>query len=139
MSVNILSVELLSEINWFAVLTGTLAAYAFGALWYSPLLFLRSWSLAANLNDKLSPGPVVFASGFLLTLLAATALAVLLGPAPQLWDSLILSLLCGGALICSSIGVNYLFAGRSLRLWLIDGGFQIGRFLLIGLALGLGH
>ncbi len=32
-----------SSINWQAILVATLAAYIFGALWYSPLLFGKLW------------------------------------------------------------------------------------------------
>ncbi len=32
-----------SSINWLAILAATLAAYVFGALWYSPLLFGKLW------------------------------------------------------------------------------------------------
>jgi hypothetical protein len=34
-------------------------------------------------------------------------------------------------------GINYQFAQRSLRLWLIDGGYHLVQFLLFGLVLGL--
>ncbi len=36
-----------------------------------------------------------------------------------------------------SLALHYAFAGRSLVLWLIDGGFQIARFVVFGLVFGL--
>jgi len=55
---------------------------------------------------------------------------------------------CGGGLrgfgaglcwVATSFGINYLFAGRSLKLWLIDGGYHTLQFTLYGLVLGLWH
>lgn len=41
--------------------------------------------------------------------------------------------------VALSFGINYLFAGHSLKLWLIDGGYHTLQFTLIGLILGLWH
>ncbi len=39
------------QINYLAVLVATLAHYILGALWYSPLLFLKQWTSAMGLSD----------------------------------------------------------------------------------------
>ena len=36
-------------------------------------------------------------------------------------------------------GINYQFAQRSFKLWLIDGGYHTAQFLIFGLVLGLWH
>ena len=41
--------------------------------------------------------------------------------------------------VASSFGINYLFARRSLRLFLIDGGYHTLQFTLIGVILALWH
>ncbi len=38
-----------------------------------------------------------------------------------------------------SFAINYSFAGRSLKLWLIDGGYHTLQFVLYGIILGLCH
>ena len=40
----------MNEINIWAILVATVASFAFGALWYSPLLFLKPWSREAGIN-----------------------------------------------------------------------------------------
>ena len=47
--------------------------------------------------------------------------------------------LTGLAYVAMSFGINYAFAGRSFKLWLIDGGYHTLQFTLYGLILGLWH
>ena len=49
------------------------------------------------------------------------------------------SFLTGLAYVAMSFGINYAFAGRSFKLWLIDGGYHTLQFTLYGLVLGLWH
>jgi hypothetical protein len=37
------------NVSWLAVLLAAVAAFAIGALWYSPLLFARAWQREAGL------------------------------------------------------------------------------------------
>jgi len=48
-------------------------------------------------------------------------------------------LLAGFGIAATSFGINYQFAQRSFKLWLIDGGYHTAQFLLFGLILGLWH
>lgn len=45
----------------------------------------------------------------------------------------------GLGFIATSFGVNYLFAQRSMKLWLIDAGYVTVQFTVMGLVLGLWH
>jgi hypothetical protein len=45
----------------------------------------------------------------------------------------------GVAFVATSFAINYAFAQRSLKLWLIDGGYHTLQFTLYGLILGLWH
>lgn len=66
------------EINYVAVLVAAIAAFVLGALWYSPLLFMKAWVKAGNIdmNKKggLSPA-VAMGIGFIIQLLTAYVLA----------------------------------------------------------------
>ncbi|MDB5350222.1 MAG: hypothetical protein JWN86_1469 [Planctomycetota bacterium] len=122
-------------INIWAVLAAILASGALGALWYSPVLFLRPWVRAAGREPK--QDPMVYAVTLVSAVLAAVGFAVWLGPHPSLGSALSHGLLAGICFAASSLGLNYAFANRGLVLWLIDGGFHVARFVLIGLVLGL--
>ena len=131
----------MNEINIWAVLVAAVASFAFGALWYSPLLFLKLWSRESGVNpDAHLANPArVYGLTFVLTLLTSFALAILLGAQPQLSVAVATGAGAGICLVATSLGINYQFANRSLLLWSIDSGFHILRFLVMGVALGLWH
>jgi len=131
---------MMEAINWWAVLAAAVSAFALGGLWYGPL-FKRAWCREAGIDLHATPGhPArIFGGAFVLSLLAAAAFAWYLGPAPDLFIAVHAGLLIGLAFVATSFGINYLFAGRSLKLWLIDGGYHVLQFTLYGLILGLWH
>jgi hypothetical protein len=47
-----------------------------------------------------------------------------------------MGLLIGLCFVAASFGVNYQFANRSLKAWLIDGGYHALQFAAFGLVLG---
>ena len=47
--------------------------------------------------------------------------------------------LAGFGFVATSFGINYQFAQRSYKLWLIDAGYHTLQFVLFGLILGLWH
>ncbi len=44
--------------------------------------------------------------------------------------------LVGAGFVAASFGINYQFAQRTFKLWLIDGGYHAVQFLLFGLIFG---
>ncbi len=85
-----------------------------------------------------TPGKV-FGTAFVAALVAAAAFAVLLRPAPPLPIALHAGFVAGLAYVAMGFGINYAFAGRSFKLWLIDGGYHTLQFTLYGLILGAWH
>lgn len=129
-----------SHVNHLAVLAAAVSAFVLGGLWYSPLLFGPRWSREAGVDMQKTGHPAkVFGGAFVLALVASYLMAVLLGAAPSLKQGLHLGLIVGVGFVATSFGINYLFAQRTLVLWLIDGGYHVGQFLLIGLILGAWH
>jgi hypothetical protein len=128
--------------NIWAVLAAAVSAFLLGGLWYSKLLFLNPWTRAsgqADMQAKMQAAhPArVFGVSFLFALLAAFVFAVIVGPKPPLDFALGRGLMVGGGFVAACFGINYQFANRPFALWLIDGGYHIGQFLLYGLILGL--
>ena len=128
------------ELNYWAVLVAAASAFLLGGVWYGPL-FKNAWCREAGMDpDKPNGHPAaVFGGAFVLSLVAAALFAVWLGPAPPLAASVGAGVAVGLGWVATSFGINYLFAGRSLRLWLIDGGYHTLQFALYGLVLGLWH
>jgi hypothetical protein len=125
--------------NHWAVLLAAVSSFMLGGLWYSPVLFGNAWN-AENGGVQSAGHPAkVFGVSFVFSLLAAIAFAMLLGPAPELSRALGMGVLVGFACVAASFGINYQFANRSFKLWLIDGGYHTAQFVLFGLVLGLWH
>jgi hypothetical protein len=128
------------DINWLAVLAAAVSAFVLGGIWYGPL-FKKAWCREAGIDPDGKPGHPgrVFGSAFVLAFIAAIAFAVLLGPDPSLPLGVHHGVLVGLAFVATSFGINYAFAQRSLKLWLIDGGYHVLQFVLYGVILGLWH
>jgi hypothetical protein len=123
--------------NIWIVLLAAASSFAVGGLWYSPMLFGKVWN-AENGGPPTTGHPArVFGVSFAFSLLAACSFAVIVGPSPTLESSLKLGALVGIGLVATSFGINYQFAQRTLKLWLIDGGYHVAQFLLFGLIFGL--
>ena len=130
----------MADINLWAVLLAAAPAFLLGGIWYGPL-FKHAWCREAGVDpDKPNGHPAaVFGGAFVLSLVAAAVFAVFLGAAPPVASSVGAGLAVGLGWVATSFGINYLFAGRSLRLWLIDGAYHTLQFALYGLVLGLWH
>jgi hypothetical protein len=79
---------------------------------------------------------LVYGVSFVLMLIAAMALAVAIGPAPDVSRSIGFGLVVGVGWVATSFGVNYLFAGRRLPLFAVDAGYNVVLFALMGLIIG---
>ena len=123
------------------MLLATASAFVLGGIWYGPL-FKNAWCRENGTNPDAPPAghPArIFGIAILSALVAAGAFAVYVGPAPALPVALQAGALVGLGWVATSFGINYAFAGRSLKLWLIDGGYHVLQFALYGLILGLSH
>jgi uncharacterized protein DUF1761 len=125
----------MADINLWAVLVGIIASGVLGALWYSPWLFLRPWARAAGREP--AQGPAVYAVTLLTAIIAAVGFGWWAGPEPSLEEAVLDGFVVGLVFSASPLGLHYAFAGRPLTLWLIDGGFQVARFVLLGVVFGL--
>jgi hypothetical protein len=128
------------DLNWLAVIAAAVSAFLLGGVWYGPL-FKHAWCREAGVDPNAKPGhPArVFGVAFVAALFAAFIFAWFLGPKPEVHVAVHAGLMVGVAWVATSFGINYAFAQRSLKLWLIDGGYHLLQFVLYGLILGLWH
>ncbi len=128
------------NINLWAVVAAAVSAFLLGGAWYSPLLFGKAWQRAASLSDaELKSGnpAVIFGGSLVLSLIAAFVFAMFLGAKPGMTLALGAGAAAGLCWVAASLGINYLFERRSLKLFLINGGYHTLQFTLYGLVLGL--
>lgn len=130
-----------NTLNWPAVFACAVFAMALGWLWHSKFLFGKRWAEDAGVTPeklkKINP-PVLFGLAFLCNMLLSIILAITIyaenhGPVFGAAMGLTISL----TLILPVIGVTYLFAMRTAKLFLIDSGYFVTTFTVMGLIFGL--
>ena len=75
-----MSFDLLSDLNWLAVLVAALAYFAIGALWYAPPVFGRVWAAAGDIaipEPGTRPNPAIYVTPLVGSVLSAIALAMI--------------------------------------------------------------
>lgn len=80
--------------------------------------------------------PVIFGLAFLMEFIAALFLDMFIGTESTLWSGIIAGALVSIAWVATSFGTNYLFARKSFRLFLIDSGYFVVFFIVMGAILG---
>jgi len=127
-------------INYFAVLLAAVSMFLIGGLWYSPLLFGNQWLKAID-EDKtfLASGnmKLIFAGAFVLALIMSFNLAGFVSGYESWTWGLIGGALAGIGWVAMSLGIIYLFERRSWKHFLINAGYLVFSFLVMGIILGL--
>jgi len=124
----------------FATLVATLLGFVLGAVWYGPL-FGKLWMEENGFTRETLQGGPSPARAYGLTLalgfVAAYAFGDALGPDPDVGYAIGVGVLAGLLWVATAIGTNYVFERKTLRHFLINGGYHVARFGLMGLAFGL--
>ena len=129
------------SINWIAIIVAILAPFVLGGLWYGPL-FGKAWMAEMGFTEESlkDANPLqIYGGALALNLVMATNLAMFLGGEADLLFGLMAGLFTGLGFVAAMTGVQYLFERRSLRLFLINGGYSTAAFTLMGTILGAIH
>jgi len=129
----------LSDVNYLAVLVAGVAAFLLGFLWYS-FFFGKAWQKELGFTDEyIQKGnmPLIFGSSFVMMIIMALGLALLMSghdAASMNWQTgLHYGLITGCLFVSTSMAINYLYQRRSIKLWLIDAGYQIAFLSIMGI------
>ena len=127
------------DINWLAVALCAMSSLFLGGVWYSPLLFGKTWQTAVGLSEaELQRGNMtkIFGLTLLLSFIAATVFAMFLGRNFGLGPAAAAGFSAGLCWVAASYGITYLFEHRPLKLWLVNGGYHTMQFALFGAIIG---
>jgi hypothetical protein len=130
--------QAISNLNWLAIVLAAVSTFLIGGIWYSPLLFMRSWMGSNNFKPedlKDSNRVLIFGVSFILALIMAFNLAMFIGSA-DLGFALLASVLTAIGWILPSMGIIALFEKKSLSYFLINGGYMLVSFIAMGLIIG---
>lgn len=128
------------DVNWLAVLVGTVAHQALGALWYA-VLFKDTWLRAMGMSPEQiqaeSPG-VGMAFGALASLLSVTALALILTAIDEATpaDGLLLGAVAGLGFVAAATFMNGFYEQKKPILSVLFGAYYTLGLTIAGAILG---
>jgi Protein of unknown function (DUF1761) len=126
----------IQNLNWLAVLAAALSTFIIGGVWYS--VFEKPWMAANNFTIENLKGrkmPFVFGLSFILSFIMAFNLAMFIGKEDVTYGS-IAGFMTGFGWVALGIAIISLFENRPLKYVLINGGYMIVSFTLMGAILG---
>ncbi len=126
-------------VNWWAVLSATVAVFLLGGLWYSPVMFGRPGIISSEAQSRGGPPrrmELIFIVAFLLQWCAASMLAAILGPNATAGRGLQVGLLVGVFFATTAIGITYIFEKRPMSHFFINAGYIILSFGIMGSIIG---
>ena len=129
-----------SKINYLAVLVAALSTFVLGGLWYSPLLFGKTWMRLNNFSDtdvaSFSKARM-FGWSFVFALIMALNLAMFLAaPGTNATWGMAAGALAGVGWVALAIAIIGVFENRSWSYIAINGGYMILAFVVMGAILG---
>lgn len=132
------------EINYLAVIVGALIYYAGGALWYSPVLFGKTWAeLVGFTPEKMEAAKKGVWKSYLTSLISALVISYGLA---RLGEYLKVDTLLGGlhlgfwswfCFVLTVLTTSTAFSMKPKKLLFIDSGYHLYGFLVIGIILGV--
>jgi hypothetical protein len=129
-----------NQINWLAVVAAALSTFVVGVLWYSPVLFGKVWLKANGFTEAQAQSfnkARAFGGAFLLALVMSANLAMFLAdPTTTLLWGMTAGALAGVGWVAAGLAVVALFENRSWSYILVNGGYLIVSFVLMGAILG---
>ena len=128
-----------ASINYLAVLVATVLAFGLGSIWYGKPLFGSAWQSEMGLSDEDIQSRnmgMIFGTTFVVAFIAMLFLAVFMGPNATVATGALHGAIIAAAFIATSIATHYLFSQKSMKLFLIDAGYDVVRYALAGAVLG---
>lgn len=123
--------SIINNIHWLAILVAGVSYFALGALWYSKVLFAKSWITLTKV-DASDPNATkgmaaIMGASLLVMLVTSTGLAILASylHLSGLMQGLKLGALTGVCFGITAISISYLYEKRAVGLHFINGGYTL--------------
>lgn len=137
----------LSHVNYLAVLVATIASFMLGGWWYSKSGFGMAWlaAIGKSMNDLGSPA-VAMTLTFFSTFFTGIILAILIHAlsyddylffGSRLYYGARLGFVLSVGLVATSMFSDYVFSGKAFELFLIQAGYRIVLFTIMGAIIGV--
>lgn len=136
---------MIPEINYWAVLVVTIVSMGLGALWYSPVMFLKRWARLArvDMDKEGTPVAIPMMVAFVVTFLTAWVLA---GSVAIAWhfygggfftSAIVTAVTLWAGFTASRFITHDIFEGRPSQLTVLNIGFELATMLVMAIVIGL--
>ncbi|MBV8163930.1 MAG: DUF1761 domain-containing protein [Candidatus Eremiobacteraeota bacterium] len=128
-----------SKINHAAVWVAAIAFFFWGYVWFSVLFKAQTMAMLAASGSSMTPsGPTPYIVGFLMALVLGygTAVALADSSTPTAAHGISFGLFMGIVFYASVTLTSTLFAGRELGSWLLNVGWALIGFAIVGAIVG---
>ncbi|MFD1737835.1 DUF1761 domain-containing protein [Bacillus salitolerans] len=129
----------IESIHYLAVIVSALSAFVVGGIWYS-VLFGRVWMKENGFDEEsLKKGNMglIFGGGFIASLIISFTLVLFLGPERNGLIGATAGFMAGLFWVVAAMGITYLFERKSVKLFLINSGYHVTTFTIMGWILGV--
>ncbi len=131
-----------SELNWLAIAVAAVAYFMLGAIWYSNLLFAKTWIKGTGIDmskpdAKKGVGGIMFFT-FLLEFITCIGLAILINRlmlVGGVQSGIKLGLFTGVCFSAIGISISYLYQSKAFSLHFIDAGYHIAGNIIAAIIL----
>jgi hypothetical protein len=128
------------NLNWLAVIVAAVSAFALGALWYSPLMFVKIWMKETGITEESAKEAnmiKIFGLSFFLSFFASFFLALFIGADAGGGFGALAGFMAGVGWVFTFMGIIYLFERRSLSHFLINALYSVAALTLMGFIIGI--
>lgn len=129
-------------VNYLSVLVSAIASMAIGFVWYSPVLFGKSWMKLSKIDPKkMAAANKNMAGTYSLSFVAALVTAVILSVfldyalASTVMEAAIVGLFAWLGFVATTLLTGVLFEGKPWNLFLINSGYQLASILAMSVIL----
>jgi hypothetical protein len=128
------------NLNWLAILVAAVSAFALGALWYSPLMFVKRWMKESGVTEESAKNANMvktFGLAFLLSFLASFFLAMFIGANAGAGFGALAGFMAGIGWVFAFMGIIYLFERKTLAHFLINSLYSVTALTIMGFVIGI--
>jgi len=132
------------EINYLAVIVAAVAYFVIGALWYSPVLFGKTWMKGIGKTpEQMAGGSAIlnYLMGLITAFIASYGVArvMLWSGRSSIGDGIITGVLVGVCFVLATMLMNDIFEKRPKGLTAINVLFHIVGLVVAGIIIGAWH
>lgn len=129
----------IQNLNWLAIIAASLSTFLIGGIWYK--VFQKGWLASNNVTLEDLKGRntgMIFGLAFVFSFIMSLNLAMFIGNQDVGFGALA-GFMTGFGWIFFAIGIISLFENRPFKYVLINGGYMILAFTIMGAIIGAWH